>query len=259
MMNIIQRAFDLMQAVEALRRRVRAFYYEVMLWGQACPRCEAPLRMIGESRCQCTMCRHEFDPTVSFQQCMGCGGQVRLRIRRYVCRQCGRDIRSRFVYDRPAFDREYFRERMAESRKRAREHQDLTKPMVVPPRSEEACVAPAALDEIPGLLEALDGLVSAPDIAAWLPLLRTGFDLKRYQGHVLNHIGPIEVPFDTLPQLENNTRLDRIWRFVAIVFLAHSGEIELWQENGAIMVMQRGTHGKGQGVSGETEAADGIA
>ncbi len=259
MREIIRLAFELTQAVDALMARTRAFYYEVMLSGHRCPRCGGALRMLGEGRCRCMDCEHEFDPTVVYQRCTVCEGHPRLRICRYVCRRCGRDMQSRFLFDARVFDRDYFRERMAESRERKRAEQDSALPIPIVPPSEEVRPAPAHLDAVPGLSEALDGLVNTPELMAWLPLMREGFDLNRYQTHLQAHIGPIEVCFDDLPQLEDNARTDRIWRFVALVFMAHAGDIDLWQEGRTIWVIQRGTDREGQGISGEVEAIDGIA
>ena len=259
MKEIIRLAFELTQAVDALMARTRAFYYEVMLSRHFCPRCGGALWMLGEARCRCIDCEHEFDPTVVYQRCTVCEGHLQLRVCRYVCRRCGRDMQSRFLFDARVFNREYFRERMAESRERKRAEQESAPPILITPRSNYLQPAPTHLAAVPGLSEALDGLVSAPELMAWLPLMREGFDLNRYQAHLQAHIRPFEVCFDDLPPLEDNARMDRIWRFVALVFMAHAGDIDLRQEGRTIWVMQRGTDRERQGVSGEVEAIDGIA
>lgn len=243
--TIIDQAFDLAKAVEMFRTHARYYYYEVMLSGHACPRCAGRLSMIGESRCRCLSCNATLDPTTVFQRCSVCGGSPRLRVCRYQCRRCGADMLSRFVFDGHPFDREYFRQRMAESRERTREEQERTSAMVVESRSEVVAPPAADLESVPGLVEALDGLVGAPEIAAWLPLAK-GFDLSRYQTHLEAHIGAIEVYFDDLPPLDGNARLDRIWRFIAIIFMAHAGLIEITREAGAIIVVRKDeANGKG--------------
>jgi rubredoxin len=259
MKEIVRMAFEMAQAVEALVARTRNFYYEVMLSGQVCSQCAGGVTMIGESRCRCTSCGLEFDPTIAYQRCTSCNGAPRLRISRYVCRLCGRDVPSRFVFDGRVFDREYFRQRMAESRERNRAVQERAPPRQVALRSDALPQPPAQLSAVPGLAEALNGLVGVPEIAAWLPLIREGFDFNRYQTHLQAHIGPIEVCFDDLPSLDNNARMDRIWRFVALVFMTHAGDIDLRQEGRTIWVMQCGTDGEGQGILGETETLDGVA
>jgi len=182
-----------------------------------------------------------------------------LRVSRYVCRRCGRDVPSRFVFDGRVFDRDYFRQRMAESRERRHVERQHVASSRMETLSGAISQPPAELSAVPDLAEALNGLVGGPEIAAWLPLMREGFDLNRYQTHLQAHIGPIEVCFDDLPSLENNVRMDRIWRFVALVFMAHAGDIDLWQEGSTIWVMQRGTDGEGQGILGDTETLDGVA
>ncbi|MCK4342374.1 MAG: hypothetical protein KAY37_11705 [Phycisphaerae bacterium] len=172
MREIIRLAFELTQAVDGLMARTRAFYYEVMLSGHSCPRCGGALRMLGEGRCRCIDCAHECDPTITYQRCSVCEGHLRLRVCRYVCRRCGRDVHSRFLFDTRVFDREYFRERMAESRERKRAEQASVPPIMIARRSEELQPAPAHLAAVPGLSEALDGLVNTPELIAWLSLPR---------------------------------------------------------------------------------------
>ena len=160
MKEIVRLAFELAQAVEALMVRTRTFYYEVMLSAHtpACAVAEAGSRMIGESRCRCPGCGHELDPTVAYQRCTDCDGTPRLRVSRYVCRRCGRDVRSRFVFDARVFDREYFRQRMADSRerKRAAQERHAARHGDTPIRSAAAGNLPTQLSAVPGLAEALE-------------------------------------------------------------------------------------------------------
>jgi len=65
--------------------------------------------------------------------------------------------------------------------------------------------------------------------------------LHRYETHVWTHIGPIEVCFDQIPRLEKDVRKDRIWRFVAIIFMAHAGLIEICQQGETLWLSQTGT------------------
>ena len=237
-MDIVALAFELAGLVEALVARARRFCYEVALSRHPCPRCAGRLEMIAESRCRCLSCNDVFDPTAAFQRCDRCGGTPRLSICRYRCSGCGRGVASRFVFDGLVFDREYFRRRMAESRQRKAERHQGLRELLIEVRSETV-VAPAAdLEAIPGLSDALDGLVLGPEVAALVPLCR-GFDLKRYEAHLEAHIGPIEMCFDEIPPLDEDARMDRIWRFVAVVFMAHAGRIEICQDGQEILVMQR--------------------
>lgn len=236
--GIVSQAFDLAEAVEMFVAHARHFYYAVMLSSHCCPHCAGALAMLGESRCHCSSCGHEFDPTVAFQRCLTCGGLPKLRICWYACHACGADVLSRFVFDAHAFDREYFRERMAESRERRRCQRECICAIDIGNRSEVVVPPAADIESVPGLVEALDGLVAVPELAAWLPLAK-GFDLNRYQTHLEAHIGPAELSFDDLPRLDEDARLDRIWRFIAIIFMAHAGLIEIAGDAGAIIVMRK--------------------
>jgi len=203
------------------------------------------------------VCRRDFDPTVTFQRCTVCGGTPRLRIRRYECSDCGSDIDSRFVFDGLVFDAEYFRRRMIEHRERKRKQRERVRRMLADSRSP--ALLPDALDlsGVPGLLDAINDLTSSPTkVAALEP--KTGFDLKRYQRHIRAHIQEFPISFGEIPRLVEDARLDRVWRFVAIIFLAHTGLIDVWQDGLDVMVMQGEIDGEGQDVSGNLEDVDGV-
>ncbi len=228
-------AFALGEAVRAFAARARTLFYAVMLLGYECPQCSGRLIMTGESRCHCNDCGHVLDPTTTFQRCPGCGGPVILRVRRYRCRRCGEDVPSRFVFDGRVFDAEYFRTKMAESRRRRTQRREEAAQRTIENRSHALEPQEWDLAAVPGLQNALDGLVGGAEVLAWLPVTR-GFDLSRYQRHLEAHIGPEEQLFDDLPSLEDNRRLDRIWRFIAIIFMAHFGRIDIVQHQQTILV-----------------------
>ena len=134
-MNIRVLALEMAEAVEAFMEKARRFFYSVMLIGHRCPRCNGPLTTVSEGRCRCGYCGHELDPTVAFQRCPDCGGAPRLSVRKYRCRQCGRDVTSRFLFDGLVFDREYFRHKMLESRQRRKELRERVRQMLAESRS----------------------------------------------------------------------------------------------------------------------------
>ncbi len=102
-------------------------------------------------------------------------------------------------------------------------------------------------------LDGLSGAVEPP--CQWQP--RDGFDLQRYQSHLQAQIGPIALPLDEIPPLNEDARLDRIWRFIAIIFMAHAGLIHAWQDGQTIMVIKRETDTEGQDISRDIEDTDG--
>lgn len=256
-MNIIDLAFDMTRAVEVFIHKVRRFFYHVMLLGYRCPRCSNQLNMIAEGKCKCSSCGHEFDPTEEFQRCAACDGKIKLRVRRYQCQDCGQDVRSRFLFDGLIFDTEYFKAKMAESRQRKQEQRERVRQMLAESRSANLPLEAADLNSVPGLLEALNSLTTG--FATELVYeAKTVFDLNRYERHIMAHIQDFPVGLREIPPLSENPRKDLVWRFIAIIFLAHNSKIDIWQEGQMIWVKKRETDREGQDLSGEFEEADGI-
>ena len=253
-MNIIEQALALAKAVDRFREQARRYYYHVMLSGHACPQCEGSLAMTREGRCRCCACGEELDPTVAFQRCSSCGGKPRLAVRRYLCGQCGADVPSRFLFDGLVFDAEYFRQKVAESRQRRQELRERVRQMLAESRSGVIQLPAAELEAVPGLIDALNALAGGVELPAVLDQTPR-FSLSRYEAHIQAHIGPIALSLDEIPPLSDNRRLDRIWRFIAIIFMAHAGILDVWQEGPTIMVMQRETNPERQGVPGDLEEA----
>jgi len=109
---------------------------------------------------------------------------------------------------------------------------------------------PPQLDVIPGLAEALDGFVGSPiPVELLRAFIRNGeYDLDRYQQHILAHVGTFTCDFEDVPALVENQRQDRIFRFIAMIFLSHTGRLHLWQEADRIRVRKRETDEQGQGI-----------
>ena len=254
MKSIIEQAFALAEAVDRFREQARRYYYLVMLSGHACPQCSGSLEMTQEGRCRCCACDRELDPTVEFQRCSICGGQPRVSVRRYSCRQCGADVPSRFLFDGLVFDTEYFRQRMAESRERKQELREQVRQMLAESRSGVIQLPAAELEAVPGLIDALNALAGGVELPVVLEQTPR-FSLSRYEAHIQAHIGPITLSLEQIPPLSENRRLDRIWRFIAIIFMAHAGILDAWQEGPTIMVIQRETNPERQGVPGDFEEA----
>ena len=238
--ELVRMAFALSEALKAFAGRARTLFYAVMLLGYACPQCAGHLSMTGESRCRCNECGHVLDLTSTFQRCPECGGRVVLRVCRYRCRRCGDDVPSRFVFDGRVFDAEYFRTKMAESRYRRTQRRERASRLAIENRSAPLETQEWDLNAAPGLVDALNGLVGGVEALAWLPQTR-GFELSRYQRHLQAHIGPEEQSFDDLPALDEDRRLDRIWRFVTIIFMAHFGLIDIVQHERTILVKRHET------------------
>lgn len=130
---------------------------------------------------------------------------------------------------------------MAESRYRRTQRREQASRLAIENRSAPLKTREWDLAAAPGLVDALNGLVEGVESFAWRPATG-GFDLGRYQRHLQAHIGPEEQLFDDLPALDEDCRLDRIWRFVTIIFMAHFGLIDICQREQTILVRRHETH-----------------
>lgn len=256
-LDIIQVAFVLAEAVARFVAHARAFCYAVMLSGHVCPTCGGVLAMVRDGACRCLVCAATFDPTVAFQTCERCGGRPRLRIRRYECGRCHAEIVSRFLFDGRVFDATYFRQKMTEHRERKQAQHERVRQMLAGCRSCPVEVAPLEFDGLAALRAALDGLTRSCEPVAVVPQ-GSGFDLQRYERHVLAHSRVEAISLTEIPPLIEDPRRDLIFRFIAIIFLAHGGVVRVWQESSTIWVSHRETDREGQAVPGDVEDADGV-
>ena len=240
--NIIHEAFAIVQAVDALKEKVRHFFYQVILMGHSCPKCGAKVEMVTDGWCRCRLCDHEFDPTEEYQKC-SCGGCLKIRVRRYVCIDCGVVCKSRFTFDFLVYDREYFAEKMRDSRKKKMQQSIEQRSVVTQERSNQTTYCAAELSSVPGLMAALDSLTGPINKAAMVEL-RKRFDLKKYQQHILGFIDFEPINLRSIPPIEENSKLDIIWKFVAAIFLEHEGKIVLTQSENEIYVTKNGSDRK---------------
>lgn len=257
-MDIRALALDMGKAVEVFIGKAKRFFYTAMLLGHRCPKCTGLLVMIVEAKCRCISCGREFDPTVTFQHCSECGGVPVIRVRRYQCNDCGRDITSKFLFDGLVFDPDYFRQKMAESRQRKQQQRERVRQMLAESRSADLPLGMADLSSVPGLVHALNALTVGIDDHSLVVESRCEFDLKRYETHIQAHIQDFPVSLTDIPPLSEHPKKDLIWRFIAVIFLSHAGTVDLWQEGRAIMVKKHEANRERQDISGELEGADGV-
>ena len=113
------------------------------------------------------------------------------------------------------------------------------------------------LNSVPGLLGALNNLTM--DLKTeYVPEAKGHFDLNRYQSHIQAHIQDFPIDLADIPDLIEDRRRDLIWRFIAGIFLAHAGSLDIWQEDNTIMVKKHETDRERCSISGTYQDADGI-
>jgi chromatin segregation and condensation protein Rec8/ScpA/Scc1 (kleisin family) len=166
------------------------------------------------------------------------------------------EVQSRFLFDGLVFNPEYFREKMAESRKRREQKREEVRKMLAGSRSDTLELDSFDLDSVPDLIEALNQLTNIPEN---LNIdIKSGFDLRRYEQHVRDHLKDYPVNLTDIPTLSENPRKDLIWRFIAVIFLAHAGTVDVIQDGQQIKVKRHEIDREGQDIFGESEETDGI-
>ena len=160
----------------------------------------------------------------------------------YACESCGQTVASRFLFDERLFDREYFRERMAMSRKKKDQRREEIRRLLAGSRSDTLTLTEAMdLERIPGLTDVLDEFVSDPQCRQLWPMLDASppFSLDMYRRHILDQLPWSPVLFSALLPVIENYRRDRVRRFVALIFMQQAGEVELTQGDEDIWVQRR--------------------
>ena len=136
------------------------------------------------------------------------------------------------------FETEYFRQKVAESRQRKKEQRERVRQMLEESRSADLPLGAVDLTAVPGLLDALNSLTSSSDTAFEVESCGE-FDLNRYETHIEAHVQDFPISLCEIPPLSEDLRKDLIWRFIAVIFLAHAGIINVRQQQEEILVIKR--------------------
>jgi len=224
----------------SFKERVKAFYFEVILSPYRCPQCQGPLRMTDTSQCSCA-CGNTFDPTLEFQKSACCGTRLVRRTYHYACSCCHEVVPSSFLFDERVFDKEYFREMMREHRSRAREEREKMKKFLAESRSgillltEEPC-----LESLNCLSDDLDAFIQTNDYDPGDSGFeaKSAFDMDQYRNHILSSLTSESILFSNITPVAEDTRRDRAWRFITLVFMQNERLIDLSQEGDNIWVQR---------------------
>ncbi|MEJ2285976.1 MAG: hypothetical protein P8X85_20565, partial [Desulfobacterales bacterium] len=121
------------------------------------------------------------------------------------------------------------------------EQRERVREMLAESRSAILPLGAVDLAAVPGLIDTLNSLTAGLDIA-FEKDSRDEFDLKCYETHIKAHIRDFSVSLRDIPPLSENLRKDLIWRFIAVIFLAHAGIIDVHQQQEEILVIKRETN-----------------
>jgi hypothetical protein len=164
---------------------------------------------------------------------------------------------SRFLFDERVFDATYFREMMRQSRERAKRRREEVRLFLAGSRSADLCFSEEPVLD-PGLAQALDDFVGTQGLkpSEVLPGVKAAFSMQKYREHILSALGGGTALFSEIEALMEDCRLDRVWRFVTLVFMQHDGEVELTQHGEQLVVrVCHEAHGERQGLPGTAQVA----
>jgi hypothetical protein len=229
--QLVRKIIEAYGLVKKYKHRARHYYFDVLFSIHRCPACGGHLKITGESNCSCS-CGNVFDPTLAFQKSACCGAGLIRKTFHYACARCNKTIASRFLFDEKVFDKQYFREMMRESRQRKKKKREEIKRLLVNSRSSPLChVEEPQLESIPGLIDDLNGFIrdASNEYKPFSIYANQQYEINRYRGHILSLLTWDSVLFSKIEPLIEDTREDRIYRFITLVFMDNEREIELRQ------------------------------
>jgi hypothetical protein len=238
---LLQEINDILEYVENYRTRVKAFYFEVLLSQNRCPKCGGPLYMAGQSECSCA-CGHRFDPTLAFQVSPCCMKILTRKTFHYACSGCHKIVPSRFIFDERLFDAEYFREMMQESRRRAMVKKEEVRRLLAESRSGKLTLTnDPDFDAIPELFKDLDLFIqnNAYQFSYGAFDLKSGFDMTPYRTHILSMLSQSPVRFSSISPIPGDNRLEKVRRFITLIFMDNDREVNIQQHGNDLLIWRR--------------------
>jgi hypothetical protein len=236
--RLISAIGSVISRIAVLQDKARQYYYEVLLSTYQCPRCGGHLVMASQSECSCS-CGNTFDPTLAFQRSHCCGARLVRKTFHYACSRCNKIVPSKFFFDEKLFDKAYFREMMQESRRRAKAKREEIKRILAESRSNALpLMENPDLDSIPGLIQDLNDFIHANPLEIGPLAFDTpsAFDMDEYREHILSSLGWSKTLFSNIDPFTEDPRLDKVWRFITLIFMQNDGEIELTQQGNEILI-----------------------
>ena len=223
-----------------LKEGTRKWYYDVVLSGFSCPDCNGRLHMTGTSECSCN-CGNVFDPTLAFQKSVCCQAKLLKKTYHYVCSKCHKSISSRFLFDEKIFDKAYFQEAMQEFRQKQKRKKEEMKRLLAESRSDNWKLKQIPkIEGISGLIEDLDDFIQwdhEPD-ESFSYHEQPRFNMNDYRGHIYTFLDWDSLLFSDIDPLGDDLRIDKIARFITLVFMDNEQEVDLTQQGDNILVQR---------------------
>ena len=237
---LLRAVFRVIDRIVVFRKQVRGFYFEVILSIHRCPACGGRLHMTGQSECSCS-CGKILDPTLTFQKSNCCDAGLVRKTFHYACSRCHKIVPSRFLFDERIFDKAYFREMMQESRKMAKKKRVEIRRLLAESRSGTLTLTKdPQLESIPSFFQDLNDFIQtgSAEMAQLSNNIKPEFRIKDYRKHIQSILSWDAVLFSDITPLNEDCRMDKIWRFITLIFMENDHEVELTQYGSNILVQR---------------------
>ena len=239
----------ILEYVQDYRTRVKAFYFEVLLFQYRCPKCGGSLHMADQSECSC-VCGHRFDPTLAFQVSPCCMKTLTRKTFHYACSGCHKIVPSRFIFDERLFDAEYFREMMQDSRRRAMVKKEEVRKLLAESRSGVLTLKDDPdFDAIPELFKDLDLFIqnNAYQLSSGAFDFKSGFDMTPYRTQALSLLSQSPIRFSSISPIPGDDRLDKVRRFITLIFMDNDREVNIQQHGNDLLIWRRQNEAHAEG------------
>lgn len=142
-------------------------------------------------------------------------------------------------------DPEYFAEAMRKAREEKKKRLERLRALIPRRQNWEAPIATPGgqegdanrfLDEL--LDEGRDVEIPGRSLLAWVRQ-RSDFDLQAIEEHILANIGANGTDLRELPPVMTDARLDLVFKFIAAIFLQHTGLVTIHQASPSNLVLCR--------------------
>jgi hypothetical protein len=125
---------------------------------------------------------------------------------------------------------------MQEVRIRERRKREELKLLMAGSRSDTLILTEEpVLESIEGLTEALDSFIGIK-IDLYEISQNSCFNMDSYRGHILSTLGLGARLFSDIPHFIEDSKKDKIWRFVTLIFMQQNREVALTQYGSDILV-----------------------
>lgn len=222
-----------------LKDKVQRFHTQILLSKYNCLQCDGRLKFIGDRVAECINCHIKFDPTLEFQKCEKCNSKLAKKTQYYYCPKCQLPQRSIFSLDNWFYFSEYFAEKMRESRKAKRQKIEVMKKLLALAKSHNYFPNQIEINNISGLNNTLDFFIHHTTLKLFdtQEPSKVKFNLSQYRDHILDVL-PTDcvIQFDGISSIIDDNKLDRIFRFITLIYMWHYREINLIQCDNLIRV-----------------------